>query len=261
MPVRAPDAYAPLAAAYGTLTAAYDYDRWLGVIEELAATAAPAGFTGRRVLDIACGTGSSFLPLLDRGRYEVTGCDLSGAMLEIAARRAADHPVQLLEHDMRELPTLGEFDLVLCLDDSLNHLLEAGEVEQALHGIARNLAADGVAVFDVNTLGAMRAAFAADRVVEDDRHIVLWRGQEPKVAPGGLATALIDVLASEDGVYVRDRAAIVERHHPVWEVEAMLRPAGLELVRSYGQTAGARMHAGAVDEDRHDKALFVARRG
>src|SRR5215212_8096018 len=103
------DGYDPLAAAYDTLTADYDYDRWLSVIEALARD---AGLSGNRLLDVACGTGSSFLPL--RERYEVVGCDLTAAMLRRAAARA-DDGVRLLRHDMRSLPVLGSFDLVLCL--------------------------------------------------------------------------------------------------------------------------------------------------
>src|SRR3954453_5100228 len=137
------NAYDPLAVAYGTLTADYDYDRWLTAIEALARD---AGLRGNRLLDVACGTGSSFLPLSDR--YEVVGCDLSPAMLRRAAVRASDKPVRLLRHDMRALPVLGEFDLVLCLDDSLNHLLEPHDVVAALRGIAANLSPQGIAVFD-----------------------------------------------------------------------------------------------------------------
>ena len=66
-------AYDALAPAYDILTADYDYDAWLSAIERVAIA---HGLTGRRVLDVACGTGKSFLPLLERG-YEVTACDIS----------------------------------------------------------------------------------------------------------------------------------------------------------------------------------------
>jgi SAM-dependent methyltransferase len=71
------------------------------------------------VLDVACGTGKSFRPLLRRG-YEVTGCDISPPMLEQAPAGAPG--VRLVPADMRALPDLGAFDLVTCLDDALNYL-------------------------------------------------------------------------------------------------------------------------------------------
>ena len=56
-----------------------------------AAPACPKhGLPGNRVLDAGCGTGKSFLPLLERG-FEVTACDQSEAMLDVAASKAGRH--------------------------------------------------------------------------------------------------------------------------------------------------------------------------
>jgi SAM-dependent methyltransferase len=249
------DPYAPLAAAYGTLTDHHQYGRWLDVIER---EAREAGLAGTRVLDVACGSGSSFLPLL--GRYDVTACDVSAAMLDQARRRLDGRDARLLEHDMRALPELGEFDLVLCLDDALNHLLDPHDLRAALAGIARNLARDGVAVFDVNTLATMRAAFSADHAKEGLGHLVVWRGEgRDDLEPGGRTSATVDVFAKAGGLYTRRTATLAERHHPIAEVAAMLGPAGLTMVGCLGQSTGVRMAAEA-DELRHAKALFVTRR-
>jgi SAM-dependent methyltransferase len=77
-------AYDALAPAYDAFTAAYRHDRWLDAIERVAEV---HGLQGRRLLDIACGTGKSFLPLLERG-YDVTACDLSPEMARRAAGKA-----------------------------------------------------------------------------------------------------------------------------------------------------------------------------
>ncbi|MFU8841181.1 MAG: class I SAM-dependent methyltransferase [Nitriliruptoraceae bacterium] len=72
---------------------------------------------GTRVLDVGCGTGRHAVPLAGRGA-EVTGVDLSPAMLERAAARAAAAgvPLTLVEGDARALPEdLGPFDVALCL--------------------------------------------------------------------------------------------------------------------------------------------------
>ena len=104
------------APAYDILTADYRHDRWLAVLEALARE---HGLSGHALLDVACGTGKSFLPLLARG-YRVVGCDISPAMLALAAEKAPE--VQLVQADMRTLGRLGAFDLVTCLDDALNYL-------------------------------------------------------------------------------------------------------------------------------------------
>jgi SAM-dependent methyltransferase len=254
------DLYAPLAPAYGTMTADWDYDRWLAVIE---LHAQEAGMSGSRVLDVACGSGSSFLPLLDR--YEMTACDLSAAMLEEARQRLGGRSARLLQHDMRTLPVLGEFDLVLCLDDALNHLLDPAELRGALAGIAANLAPGGVAVFDVNTLATLRTLYSSDAIVESERRdeLVVWRGQgRSDLEPRGLTSARVEVLAADEdgeGLYARSVATLVQRHHPIEDVVAAVGAVGLRLVRCLGQSTGVRISPDA-DDLAHNKALFVARR-
>src|SRR5262249_6156918 len=96
------------------------------------------GLRGKRLLDVGCGTGKSFLPMLKRG-WDVTGCDISASMVELARTKVGDAALLSVE-DMRELPTLGEFDLVWCLDDAVNYLLSVDELERALSGMRQNLA-------------------------------------------------------------------------------------------------------------------------
>src|SRR4051812_47062489 len=112
------DAYDALAPAYDLLTAGYAYDRWLAALERVAIE---HGLSGRRLLDVACGTGKSFEPMLARG-YAVTACDISPEMALRAAAKAASR-ADVHVADMRELPVFGRFDLVTCLDDAINHLL------------------------------------------------------------------------------------------------------------------------------------------
>src|SRR5215217_2508267 len=96
-------AYAALAPAYDLLTADYAYGPWLAAIERLAIR---HGLTGRRLLDVGCGTGKSFMPLLDRG-FDVTACDISPEMVAAARAKAAGR-ADVLVADMRRLPILGE---------------------------------------------------------------------------------------------------------------------------------------------------------
>src|ERR687898_2622083 len=140
------DCYDVMAAVYDRFTAHHDYDAWTGTLERLRHA---HGLRGRRLLDVGCGTGKSFLPFLRRG-YDVTAFDLSPAMAAIAAAKAPGVPVHV--YDVATVPVLGRFDLVCCLDDCLNHLLEPERLAAALGAIAANLAPHGLVVFDVNTL-------------------------------------------------------------------------------------------------------------
>src|SRR3954468_20518582 len=145
-------AYEPLAPFYDRYTHDYGHEAWLANIETISLS---HGLRGRRLLDVGCGTGKSFIPMLERG-FEVTACDISREMIAEARRKAgrrAEFPVA----DMRRLPVLGEFDLITCLDDAMNHLLAPDELAQAFEGFSANLAAGGLLIFDVNTLAAYRS--------------------------------------------------------------------------------------------------------
>src|SRR5215213_6397598 len=90
-------AYEALAAHYDAFTAHHDYEAWTRDLEALAVR---HGLTGRTLLDVACGTGKSFLPYLDRG-YEVTACDIAPEMVELARLKAPG--VEPFVADMRDL--------------------------------------------------------------------------------------------------------------------------------------------------------------
>ena len=242
-----PQPYDAIAGAYDLLTAGHQHEAWLARVEALALA---HGLAGRRVLDVACGTGKSFAPLLQRG-YVVIACDASPAMAA-RARARADGRAEVVVADMRDLPVLGAFDLVTCLDDALCHLLTAQDVLATLKGIRRNLAPGGLVVFDI----ALPAAYAkaADAIAGDDRHVVLWR------APAGdgiEVEVVVDVFtARPDGLY--ERARMVQRHrrHTVAEIRDLAGRAGLEVRAVVGQEAGGVLCAG-LDEARHRKAMFV----
>jgi SAM-dependent methyltransferase len=249
-------AYEALAPFYDTYTGGYDHERWLGNLEALARD---HGLRGQRLLDVGCGTGKSFLPMLRRG-YEVVACDISPAMVE-RARVVAGNDADVLVADARNLPVLGRFDLVTALDDAFNYLLSEQELGDAFRGVARNLRPGGLLVFDLNTLATYRGFFARDAAMDADGAFMCWRGQgDPAAGPGCLSTSTVEVFASDDGeCWSRTRSHHVQRHHPSEVVERLLADAGLQLVDRRGQLTGAALDP-VGDEELHAKFVYVARR-
>lgn len=252
------EAYERLAPVYDLLTAGYDHPTWLDSLESLALE---HGLEGRRLLDVACGTGKSFLPMLARG-YEVSACDVSPAMVDLARTKldGAEARADLFVADMRDLPPLGEVDLITCLDDAVNYLLSAEDLSAALRSMARALAPGGLLAFDVNTLATYRSSFASDFALDGPASFLCWRGEAgAEFAPGEVAAAAIEVFEEEpDGRWRRTTSRHVQRHHPRDEVEAALAGAGLELAAVRGQARGARLELEA-EELVHPKLVYLAR--
>jgi SAM-dependent methyltransferase len=259
--IDAPDAtaacYDCLAPFYDRFTAGYAHEPWVSAIERRAAE---LGFYGARVLDLACGTGNSTLPLIARG-YSVTACDISEEMIREAQRKLPDHSDAFSVADMRDLPDLGEFDLVLCLDDAINYLLDESDLEAAFCSVGRVLAPDGVFAFDVNSLHTFRTSFAETFVSEADGVFFAWRGEgSPEMEPGALAAASVEIFSEQEpGCWERRASRHVQRHHPRAAIVGALSQAGLDCCTILGQHPGSRLEE-IAEEDRHIKLLYFAKR-
>lgn len=240
------DAYAPV---YDDFNRDYMYGRWTARLLEKAEE---AGLGGKRLLDIACGTGLSFIPMLDRG-WTVTGCDVSPVMLELAREKVGGR-ADLLVADMRDLPRLGEFDLIWAVNDPLNYLLDTRELEATLTGMRRNLAPGGVALFDVNTLVTYRTFFSEEIVIEQNGKELVWQGQlsPAEVSPGLMAEARFDAVGESDIAHVHR-----QRHFSETEMLTALDRAGLDCVGLFGELDGALTPG--LDENHHTKAVYLCR--
>lgn len=244
--------YEAIAPVYDLYTAHHDYEGW---IAELLPLLERRGLRGNRLLDVGCGTGKSFLPMLPRG-WEVTGCDISASMLALAQTKVGGE-VRLSVADMRELPVFGEFDLVWAIDDAVNYLLGDGELEQALRGMAANLAPDGLLFFDVNTLFAYRTGGTQTHVFElGDGRRLAWQGEgKPDMAPGSICEISMALLPDKGEPIGTHR----QRHFPEAEVLTAIEGAGLRCLDVYGQGTDG-IPRQPLDEAAHTKAVYVAAR-
>jgi SAM-dependent methyltransferase len=138
-------------ALYDALAADYDrFVNWKGRLScELPFFESLFKVHGvHHVLDAACGTGHHAIALARQG-YQVVGTDLSAVMIGRARQNAAAQGVDttFVVAGLGELASLGRaFDAVLCLGNSLPHLLSASTVAQALADFAAVLRPGGLLV-------------------------------------------------------------------------------------------------------------------
>jgi SAM-dependent methyltransferase len=252
--MRTPErSYDVLAGVYDGLTADHDYERWTATLEQLAER---HGLRGRRLLDLACGTGKSFMPFLRRG-FTVTACDVSSGMLA-EARRKAGGRARLVHADMRRLPALGVHDLVTCLDDAINYLDGPRDLSAAFAGVARSLAPGGVFVFDANTLGVYRTLFARDTCFEQDGCFFALRGEAGStLGEDEPAPMTIEAFRPEPGgAWSRVTSRHRQRHHSDAAIRSALAAAGLGCAAVLGQTPDGELHA-PPSELSHTKRIYV----
>jgi SAM-dependent methyltransferase len=246
-------AYDASADFYDAFAGHPDYGRWIASLLDLARR---HGARAETLLDVGCGTGASFLPLLERG-IAVVGCDISAGML--ARARAKAPGVEMHRFDMRALPRLGAFDVVWCVNDALNYLRDPADVTRALTAMAANLAPGGVLLFDVNTRLAFETVFSSERVVDAGEAFVAWTGLGCEQTPAGtFATALLHGFEEAGGLWRRSTARHEQRLHTDPEVRRAVAGAGLELLDAVGVHAEGAMQS-PPDPARHIKTVYVAR--
>lgn len=241
-------AFEAFAAVYNDFNHLNDYEMWVGraLVPELRKYGLREG---GEALDVGCGTGRAFRPLLRRG-WRIHGCDLSPSMLELAAQEGGGE-VTLQIADMRNLPQLGEFDLVLSLNDSVNYLLGAGDLVLALTGMRKNLATHGLLVFDVNSSSTYASGYSEVRKVEHNGSQWTWRGR------GEVAPSVFEAEISGDRIAGSIRH--LERFRSESEVLEAMRSTGIKTLATLGmsETDGEVVLADPPDESRDYKLVFV----
>ncbi len=245
-------AYDAMAFAYDNFTAGNDFEGWLS---DLLPHLERCGLPGSCLLDVGCGTGKSFMPMLARG-WEVTGCDVSSAMLE-RAREKAGGAARLEIADMRELPRFGAFDLVWALGDAINYLLSDDELIAAFVGMRDNLTPPGLLVFDLNALPVYRTFFAERHVVERDGMRLVWTGRAgPNVEARSICEAAFEIQDEGSNASAQLHR---QRHFPEADVLAALDSTGLECLGVFGHDRDG-VPKQPLDEAIHTKAIYIARK-
>jgi SAM-dependent methyltransferase len=239
--------YEALAPVYNAFNHSNDYEMWVGraLLPELGKHGLKEGGTA---LDVACGTGRAFQPLLRRG-WRVHGCDLSPAMLEVAAEEGGQE-VSLQAADMRDLPQMGKFDLVMSLNDSVNHLLGDDDLVSALVGMRKNLADDGLLLFDVNAILVYTSGYAEVREVQHEGARWVWTGK------GEVGPSVFEAEIAGDGL---EPIRQVERFRSQDEILQAMRTAGLETLAALGmsEAEGEVCLSAPIDESRDYKLVFI----
>jgi glycine/sarcosine N-methyltransferase len=200
------------------------------------------------LLDAACGTGGHALALAARG-YQVTGTDISPAMIELAhakrAKRAGDQDVRFSVAGLGDLASrFSPFDATLCLGNSLPHLLSAAELRRAVEDLVATLRPGGILILhNLNYDRRWQARprwFGVNSGVCQGRQVLIWRFADYYDAPQPRIAFHIALFEqAEDGRWSVQVNTTPQR--PVFwaELDDLLPSAGLTGIRYYGDLTGS----------------------
>ena len=229
---------------YKTLATVYDAAGWGAFAEwmtdRVLALAAEHGLGEiRHVVDVACGTGIAVARFAEAG-YRVTGVDRSPQMLARARERASEQRLQgvtFVEADMRDFTLDEPADLVTCMYDSLNYLLEEADLAAAFRSAAAALRGGCLYVFDMNTIFGLAERWGTRDSVNcdtDDWFIVSRTRWDHERSTD---TLVFHGFIRRGQVWERFTETHVERGYPLARIRALLAQAGLAVLATYDARA------------------------
>ena len=197
------------------------------------------------VLDCACGTGGHAIALA-QGGYRVIGSDISEQMIARAnanAERAGVTIPFVVAHFQDLYSTLNaQFDAVLCLGNSLPHVLTDADALKSLLNMRVCLRSGGVLIlhnvnYDKRWKEKLRW-FALNSGLLGERETLVWRFADYNETSGLITFNIALFTRNEKGGWSVDVQSTPQRPYRQSEIEMLLRRAGFREIAFYGNLQG-----------------------
>jgi SAM-dependent methyltransferase len=200
---------------------------------------------GSPILELGCGTGRLLVPLAAAG-YEVTGVDVSEAMLEIARQKVAleglRDRVKLAKQDMRELDLVGCYNLAFAAINSFMHLMTVEDQLIALLRIRQHLSTNGLLVLDLFNPHPDRLLDSQGQVVlekvmtdpETGRRLMKFKTQRVDLAEQFVHNTVFLDEVDDEGRLRRTLFPYSLRYIFRGELELLMLRAGYQMEAVYG---------------------------
>ena len=193
----------------------------------------------KTLVELGCGTGAVLKGFSKR--YLVTGVDLSKAMLSVAQQRL---PTATLKRaDMSRYRSVAKVDIVLCLFDTINHLVSFKDWSRLFENVASMLSPKGIFIFDINTIERLESLSTwgpmASYFSKDD--FVLMRVNKTKKNRFSWDIRIFE--QSRPSRYTSHREIIEEASFPIDRIVSELtrRFSRVELLNANGKDAHGRV--------------------
>lgn len=139
--------YDDFAPYYDHYMAHVNYDQWVEKL--LVLYRQHTDLSLNNIHEIACGTANVSQRLVRMG-YNVSASDRSSRMVAAAGKK--EYAPSLCVADMLDPMPAEAFQLLLCMFDSINYLLQPTQMEDLFYNAAKALQPKGLFIFDISTL-------------------------------------------------------------------------------------------------------------
>jgi SAM-dependent methyltransferase len=198
-----------------------------------------------KVLDAACGTGQHAAALAKKG-YRVSGADLSAPMIELAGRHAAAEGVEL---DLRAVGfgglapafSVGAFDAVLCLGNSLPHALGPSDLQAAILDFAACLRPGGLLLIQNRNFDAVmknQQRWIEPQPYRDEKEEYLFQRFYDFEANGLIRFNIVTLKRPLGGEWTSSTASTFLAPQLSADLHQLLKRSGFNKIETFGSMAG-----------------------
>ncbi len=173
------------------------------------------------VLDICCGTGDICGEMYKLG-YDVMGLDGSSKMIEYARENAPK--VEFIVDDAQYFEIDKQFDVITCLFDSVNHLVDDNVLINVFKNCNKHLKSNGYFIFDINSEQATKDAVDFEFSDVTDDHAIITKTAYNKKTK--LTTYTITTFVRNKDLWKRDVTEIIEKYHDPLHLVVLLEKSG-----------------------------------
>jgi 4-hydroxythreonine-4-phosphate dehydrogenase len=248
----APAIYDHFANYYDHYMEHVEYQRWIDLV--LGQFTKRLGKKPQHILELACGTANIAAQLVTQG-YRVTASDNAPAMLKIAATKPNAPALQLA--DMTAPLPHETYDLIICLFDSINYLLQDTQISELLNATAGGLQKNGLFIFDISTLRNCEENFDGYVNLEDTagEYLIHTSEFEPET---NLQTSQLTFFRKSGYSWQRFDEVHQQRIYRVRELVEFIEKSPVKLLGIYGpDQQNLKRHIDMELDEIHGRLFFV----
>lgn len=245
--------YTNFAKVYDELMKDVDYRSWANYYISIMNSINP---NAKNILECACGTAN--LSCYFANKYNLTACDLSGDMLNIAKLKARQMQlyIKFIHSDMCDVKLNNRQDFVLATCDGVNYLLTKEKALSFFINANRNLNLGGALIFDISSQYKLYQLLPSQPWVNFDEDLCyMWQNFVEK----NKTHMDLSIFVKKSNMYYRIDETQVQTCFSIETYKRLLKYAGFTNIKIYGdktfrlpRTKEERWHFVAIKEKEYN---------
>lgn len=182
-------------------------------------------------LDLACGTGNVGIHLIKEFN-DAYFVDLSYDMLTEVEQKLRENKAsaKIICQDMCELALTKKFNLISCVLDSTNYILDNDDLKAYFEGVYNHLEDDGVFVFDINSYYKLSEVLGNNIYTYDNEEIFYtWEN----IFEDDIVEMNLTFFVRDKYLYERFDETHEERAYTEAEIEEIFKSVGFNMIAKY----------------------------